>query len=462
MEVSKELARFVVKTSIEKMPAEAITAAKSAFLDTLGVAFAGTQGPAAKIITRFVEKTGGEPKATVMGARFRTSSPNAALANALMAHALDYDDDIGVGYGHPSTVIIPAVLALGEELGRSGRDVVEAYVLGVEVWFKVARAMPRLHALGWHPTGVFGALGAAAAAAKLLRLDVEQTTMALGLAGSQACGVIQNLGTMTKPFHAGNAARGAIVAAKLAADGFTASGQILEGELGLPVALCGQGEVNASHMLDDLGMPFAIVSPGINVKKYPCYYSAHKAIDAILHLIERHDIKHADVAAVDCRVPPRVIKVLFYSEPSTGLEAKFSMQFFMAAALVDRKVGLNQFTDQKANDHTIKALMKKVTMGIHHDWVEGKSTASHPDVVTVTLKNGATYAQAVSIAKGHADAPLSCSELQEKYRECARLALDDKEVERVIQLVTDLDKPGDLKELMHMLQSPGSHIGSVG
>ncbi len=452
MDVTAKLAQFVVDTNFDDLPPRAVAAAKSAFLDTLGVALAATGEVAAGTVRRLAAELGGAEKSSLIGSAALTSSPNAALVNGVTAHALDWDDDIGVGYGHPSAVIVPTVLALGEALNRTGRDLIEAYVLGVEVWFKVARAMPRLHPLGWHPTGIFGALGAAAAATKLMQLDANQTTQALGLGGSQAAGLIQNLGTMTKPFHAGNAARSGIVSAMLAADGFTASREVLEGDLGFPFALCGPGEVDPARMVIELGAPFAVVDPGINVKAYPCYYSAHKCIDAMFHMLEEHEIQSDAVASVECRVPARVIKILFHTRPGTGLAAKFSMQFFMAAALVERKLGLSQFTDAKVNDPRIRALMECVTMSAHEDGGNDETPFDFPDVVTVTLKNGARYSHLVSTARGHADTPLSEAQRLSKFQECARLALPEDDVRRLSTIIARLHELKELSELMAILR----------
>ncbi|MPZ44753.1 MAG: hypothetical protein GEV05_15390 [Betaproteobacteria bacterium] len=453
MEVSAKLARFIVETGFDEIPPDAIAAAKRAILDTLGVALSGTREQSAKIVAKVVANLGGQPSASLFGAPLRTSPSNAALANGVMAHALDYDDDIGVGYGHPSAVIVPTVLALGEALGRSGREVIEAYVLGVEVWLKIARAMPRLHTLGWHPTGIFGALGAAVAASKLMRLDVDQTTMVLGLGGSHAAGLIQNLGTMAKPFHAGNAARGGIIAAMLVSEGLTATREVLEGNFGLPAALCGTGATDPASMVEDLGAPFAVVRPGINVKRYPCYYSAHKCIDAVLHLIDEFDFEPDDVISVHCLVPDRVTKILFHTSPQTGLEAKFSMQFFMAAAIIDRGLRLAQFTDAKVNDARIRGLMKRVTMSEHRIMEGSDIPLDHPDAVTVTLKGGKQISHAVAIAKGHADNPLTKAELLGKYGECAGLVMHEEDVARLGDILAGLDKLADVKELTRLLRT---------
>ena len=327
MEVVKKLAEFVVKTNFEALPQEAVTVAKKAFLDTLGVALAGSIEPASKIITGFVKKLGDRPSCGIIAGKVRTSSLNAALANGVIAHVLDYDDTGAGSQGHPSVPLFSTVLALGEELGCSGKEILTAYVLGAEVWAKVAAQMPMLHMKGWHPTAVFGTLGAGMAAAKLLKLNVEQTMMALGLAGSQAAGVVQNFGTFTKSFHAGNAARSGIMAALLVKDGYTATQDILEGHVGFPVTFFGGEKVNVAGMAENLGHPFAVVSPGVNVKKFPACYATHRAIDATIHLAKENNLKPEEVAEVDVQVPPRTVKILFYDKPTTALRSEIQHAF---------------------------------------------------------------------------------------------------------------------------------------
>lgn len=449
MTVSEKLARFIVETNLEKVPSEIVTIVKKAILDTLGVALAGSKEPGGKAVTAFVKKLGGKPVAGIIGGKLRTSFPLAALANGTIAHALDYDD-VGMLYqGHPSTVLMPVVLGVGEEL--SGKRIIEAYVLGAEVWARVSYAMPLLHLKGWHPTAVFGTIGAAVAAAKLLRLSVEQTTMALGLAVSEAAGLVQNFGTMTKPFHAGNAARSGIMAAMLAKEGFTSAKDAMEGDVGFSAVFYGESIVDTSRMTENLDNPFAMISQGISVKKYPCCAFTHRSIDAILHLIDLYDIKPEEVEAIDCQVSPREHKTLAYKDPTTKLEAKFSMQFAMATALIYRKLGLAQFTDEKVNEPAVKNLMKRVVCRVHSDWVEGRDTEARPDVVVVKLKNGKEYSYAVDIPKGHAKLPLAEEELLDKYRECAKMVLNDNEAERCIELVQKLEKLKDIKELMGII-----------
>ncbi len=227
MGVTERFARFVVDTSYEDIPPEAIRIAKEISLDCLGTTLAGYVDPVGKAITKIVRDLGGTPECTVIGAGFKTSSAQAALANGTMAHALDFDD-MGLSMGHPSVPVLPVILALGEKMHLTGRDILTAHLIGFEVEGKLGYGSQELYSRGWHSTGVLGVMGAAAAAAKMLKLNMEQTRMAFGIAASHAAAVKPNMGSMTKPLHAGNAARGGIMAALLAKEGYTAEPSIIE------------------------------------------------------------------------------------------------------------------------------------------------------------------------------------------------------------------------------------------
>lgn len=453
MTVTEKLANFIAKTDIGDMPSEVVLLTKRAIIDTLGVALAGSVQPVGKTITAFVNEFGCQPVAGVIGDKVRTSSPLAAMANGTIAHLLDYDDCAEAGVqGHPSVVLVSVVLALGEELKASGKEIIAAYVLGFETWARISSMVPQLHLKGWHPTSVLGTVGGAAAAAKLLKLTPEQTAITLGIACSESAGLIHNFGTTTKPLHAGNAARNAIIAALLAKRGFTASPNIMEGEGNFPVTFYGSGVGNASKVIEKLGASYALISHGIGVKKYPNCYATHRPLDAVLHLIELHDIKPEEVEAVKVVSTPIAESVLIHSDPSTALAGKFSMQFAMAVALTDRRLGLEQVTDKKVNDPVIKSLMKKVTLSVHPDWVQGKDIVdTRADIVTVRLKNGKEYSEEVLVAKGGAQSPLEEEELLAKYRDCAKLALNERAVEQCLELVWQIEKLGDIRELMRVL-----------
>ncbi len=449
MTVTEKLATFITETKLEDMPPEVVRLTKRAMLDTIGVATAASVEPPAKIITALVNKYACQPVAGVIASKTRTSTPLAALANGTLSHALDYDDCKAGCQGHPSTVLIPVVLALGEELNCPGKEIIAAYVIGLESWARISGIMPDLHLHGWHPTATLGTIGAAVTASKLLKLNTLQTAMAIGIAASEAAGLHRNFGTMTKPLHAGNAARNGIMAAFLAKEGFTASPNILEGDMNFPLTHYGKGVGEASKIVANLGASWAIISPGLHVKQYPSCASTHRALDAILYLAESHDMKPEDIESVTCYSNPIVLKNLRYPKPTTALEGKFSLPFTVAAAICDRRMGMTQVTDKKVNDPLIKSVRDRVTLTVHPDWVEGKDSAdTRPDVIIVKLKSGKKYTHEVIMPKGTGGNPMSDEELLAKYRDCARLVLTEKATERCIDLVWKLDKLDNVKGIM--------------
>src|SRR5262245_57759998 len=348
MGVTRQLATFVVDTSFADIPAPANARAKEAILDGLGCALVGSPTPIGKLVTRYVRERSETPRAAVIGSGYKTSAALAAMANGSMAHALDFDDVNWSMSGHPTVPLLPALLALGQAVRASGQDVLLAYVLGFEVETKVGLAVnPRHYDRGWHATSTLGTLGAAAACAKLLRLDVEQTRMALGIAASTAAGLRQNFGTMTKPLHPGQAAMHGVTAAQLAQLGWTADGNILEAPYGFCQVYGGVDGASLEYTVKRLGNPFEVLATGVAIKQYPCCAFTHRALDGMLGLLQQHPLSADEVVAVDCQVGRPTLEVLLHTRPQTGLEGKFSMQYCMAAALLDKRIGLLSFSDEK-------------------------------------------------------------------------------------------------------------------
>jgi 2-methylcitrate dehydratase PrpD len=442
--VTEKLAEFAASTDYDSLPEEVVTAAKRAVLDTLAVTVAGCREEAAAIITAYVRELGAAGEAGVVGSGFQTAASEAALANGTLAHALDYDDVSTSVLGHPSAPLLPAVLALAEKTGASGKDVIVAFVGGFEVECKVGTVIgPSHYARGWHPTATLGTLGAAAACAKLLRSDVEATRAALGIATSLAGGSRQNFGTMSKPLHAGIAARNGVVAASLAAKGFTADASIIEAPLGF-LHLFGVGDHDAEKAVTSLGRPFDIISPGISVKLYPCCYATHRAVDAALQLRKETDIEPRRIARVEVRVSPGTALPLIHHRPETGLEAKFSMEYCLAAALIDGRVNLASFSDQAAQRPQAKELLQRVEM------VEGEQGLPivGPATVTVTLDDGSQHSRRVETPRGEPKAPLTWEELVAKYRDCAADILPEAATARSAEIIADLEAATDVEELM--------------
>jgi 2-methylcitrate dehydratase PrpD len=444
MGATEKLAQFVVGTSYDSLPEEVVTAAKRAVLDTLAVTVAGCREEAAAIITAYVRELGAAGEAGVVGSGFQTAASEAALANGTLAHALDYDDVSISMLGHPSAPLLPAVLAIAEKTGAPGKDIIAAFVLGFEVECKVGSAIGAGHyARGWHPTATLGTLGAATACAKLLRSDLATTRAALGIAASLAGGSRQNFGTMSKPLHAGIAARNGVVAASLAARGFTADASIIEAPLGF-LHLFGVGDHDGEKAAASLGQPFDIISPGISVKLYPCCYASHRAVDAALQLQKETDIEGPRIARVEARVSRGTAIPLIHHRPRTGLEAKFSMEYCLAAALLDGRINLASFSDEALQRPQAQELLQRVEM-VEEE--QGQPIVG-PATVTVILDDGSQHSRRVETPRGDPKAPLTWEELVAKYRDCAAGILPDAVIARSAEIITDLEAAADVGELM--------------
>lgn len=443
MGTTEKLAHFIVETGYEAIPAAVVHAAKRVMIDTVGVMLAGSQEPSGRLIASFVRKLGGNPHARVVGTGFKTSSPNAALANGTMGHALDYDDVVVAG--HPTVALLPAILALGEEVGTSGKAVLESLVIGFEVWGTLAASGINPRASGFHPTAIFGTMAAAVSASKLLGLDVEQTRMVLGLAASHAGGMGRNRGTMTKPYHAGKAASHGVVAAMLVQQGFTATPDIIEDRFGFYDAFSEGDGTEDGRMTEHLGKPYVLQSPGVSVKKYPACYYTHRSIDAILELQARHAIAPEDVDEIRCEAGSTLANTLVYHEPANYLQGKFSMEFCLATALVERRLGLRQITDEKVSDPKVRELMQRVRL--HFAGVP----IAEQDVVSVRLKDGKQFSLGVERARGAAEVPLTDEEIIAKYRDCASVVLPQDKAERALDQMLNLEQLQNINAFMDVL-----------
>jgi 2-methylcitrate dehydratase PrpD len=459
MAATEKIARFIVGIGYENIPGDAVEKAKRTALDCLGAALAGVVEPVGQTITGYVTKLGGPPQASVFGAGLKVSVQDAALANGAIAHALDYDD-CGVKIGHPSVLVLPAVLSLGEHLGASGQDILTAYILGLEIEGKMALhadfklMQARLNHQTW-----YGSIGASAACAKLLRLDVDKTRMALGIAANFACGLSANHGSMAGAMAAGNACRNGVVAALMAQEGFTANPNIIEAKNGFYDTLVGPGHYDAERMADGLGKPFYIESPGIGLKKYPSCYHTHRALDGVFQLIGEHRLSDKDIAEVDVGTSERAMRVLAFSEPATPYQGKFSMPHCIAAAVVDHQVTLDTFTSHKMEDRGILETRKKVHLSFPDVPIwpgladVGPDTEFVGNPVTIRTTDGRSYSARVDIPHGDPALPLTDEELLAKYRECGRSQLSSDDIERSVGLVLGLETVADIGTLMTTLGS---------
>ncbi|MFC1918794.1 MmgE/PrpD family protein [Chloroflexota bacterium] len=447
MQVTKKVAEFISQTDFTKIPAEVLPAAKRAMLDAIGCALAGSQEPHGKMITEFTKQVGGKPVATVIQGDFKTSAPGAALANGTMAHALDYDDVDMAGPGHKSVCIVPGVLALGEQEKTSGKDALAAYIIGFEIASRVGVTMGREHwNEGWHSTATVGTMGSAAAASKILKLDSSKTAMALAIAASQASGLKQQFGTMMKPFHAGMASRAGVVSAMLARLGFTGDENILEGKAGYFKVLGKKDEKEIEGLPASLANPcFSILSPGVYFKPYACGAANHPTLDAVIRLAKAHNISPDEVASVEARIPHYVVLECVHHRPKTALEGKFSLEFTISMALLEGQVRLAQVTDEKVQDQRTKELIERIKI------IDHEPNDPEPERVIFTLRDGRQLIEPLIDFRDPKNIALSNDELIAKYRDCARLSFSEKDIDRSIEMVQNLEHLTDIQQLTDLL-----------
>ncbi len=411
------LGQFVSELALSHVPLEAQAVAKTGFTDCFGVMIAGAREPVVALVDRELAGAEAGALASLIPSGARRNVEDAALVNGVAAHVLDYDD-VTLD-GHPSAVLVPAILAQGEALGSSGSEMLAAYVAGYETWAELLVREPvPLHQKGWHPTAVRGTVAAAAACAKLRRLPPAQTATALAIASSMAGGLVANFGTLTKCFQVGRAAQSGVIAARLAQAGMTASADALEHRSGFLAAFSPGGAPDLSRTLDPRQKEWHLVRQGLNVKRYPVCYGAHRAIDATVDLATRHDIRPSDVHGVHVSTGAMQMLMLRNELPQTALEAKFSLQFAMASSLVARKVGLAQLSDDFVRSPPIQSLMPRVSTTTTSETMAGSAFAPSEKVEITTVQGKVLASEPIVFAKGSKERPLSQDELQEKFSDC--------------------------------------------
>jgi 2-methylcitrate dehydratase PrpD len=441
------IANFIAASSV---PEAALAPARNAFVDTLGVTLAGAIEPAARIVQKLAALEGCDGRCPILGTPVRTSATWAALANGTAAHALDFDDMCFVSLAHPSAPLVTAAMAIAEEAGASGRALLEAYILGFEIEAVLGRVMnPRHYQQGWHCTSTLGSVGAAAACARLLRLDATATANCIALAASQASGLKENFGTMSKPLHAGLAARNGVLAAQLAQNGFTAAERALDGPQGFLLAMASERN-DLLEACASLGQRWEILETGITVKLYPSCAATHPALDAVLDLRREHQLTAEKVEAVEVEVDSITPNLLIYDRPKTGLEGKFSMNFCVAAALLEGHVGLETFEDDYVRSSRIQELLPRIALRVNPSL--GKNApALTQAIVTIRLAADQVLRREANGARGYPEHPPSMEELGTKFRSCALKAIPKELVESMWSCLNGLERVGDVRSLTKQL-----------
>jgi len=443
MEVTEKLARFAVETSYRSFPKPVVHQAKRCFLDLLGVALGGSQQPLGKILVKVAKDFGGKPQATILGHGLKTSVMNAALINGAMAHALDFDDTHIGSIGHPSAPVIPAVLAVAEWKGLSGKSALEAFLLGFEVETRIGMGLgPKHYERGWHNTSTYGRFGAAVAAGKLLGLSLGEMKQAMGLAGTQAAGLRLVFGTMTKPFHPGKSAFDGVLSAILAQRGFTCAPNILEAKKGFVETLGVHSKLEP--MVKNLGKTYQVLKD--TFKPYAACLLTHPTIDAIIDMRNKYDLRPEDVENIQCDVARFCLDSAGQVEPKTGLAGKFSTYYCAALALAEGVAGEDMFTDRKVLDPKMVALRKKVKARIVPRFKDTEAK------VTITTKGGKKYSAFVDRPKGDPRNPPTDRELEDKFRSLAAFVLPQRKIDSLVKTIWRLEKVSNIRELIRLCQ----------
>jgi len=461
MSLADQLAQRIVGIGYSDLPAEARRWARAAILDTVGVALAGAHEDAPTMAAAALGIGAAPGPCLVFGTSRRVDPLSAALVNGTAAHALDYDDCNNSMGGHPSAPVLAALFALGEMHKSSGRDVMTAYVTGFEVEARIGRAVHLHHyEKGWHPTATLGVFGAAAACAKLLGLDADKTAIALSIAASFSSGVKANFGSMVKPLHVGHCARNGMYAALLAREGFSSGADVLEHKQGFLNLFNGAGNYNADRMFEGWGAPFDIVSPGIGFKQYPCCASTHSAIDCMMELRRAHPLRADEVAGIESWTHPRRLEHTNRPQPRSALDAKFSVQYCLARALIHGVVSIDHFEGDAWKDPATQSLLRKVKAATYTD-AQFPPDNHFGAEVRVTLNDGRSFSAKVDQAHGRdASTPLSPEMLKTKFFDCAARCLPFEQIEKLHAVIDRFEDMGELSEMTRLIDTTGTEAAN--
>jgi 2-methylcitrate dehydratase PrpD len=445
MSLSEQFGCWIKEIQYEQMQEVIANQVKRAIVDTVAVIVAGAEEDVAHKIIGYIKRDRARGPVKIISQRCRFSPTTAALVNGTMAHALDFDDVNPFTKCHASAVLVPTILAVGEDAGSSGKELITAYVVGLEIMSKLCQLLSPLHyQLGWHTTVTLGAFGATAAAARLYGLSVPQIENALGIVASRIGGLRKNFGTMTKPLHSGFAAESGVMSALLARSGVTAGREVFEGEIGFLHAY-GERSKPVEEQVD-FREPWEICSSGLQIKRYPSCLGTHRAADAVLdHFNRERAFTSADIEElqeITCTGPKGVFMAVIHDRPTTGLEGKFSVQYVVAAALLDKKINMDSFTDEMVLRPPIQRLISKIRK-VELPLASGDSYLSEGQkYITVSLhfKNGDIWEKKINTPKGSPRDPLSDQQLNEKFTDCTKIKYSPDKSRRLLNLINSLDK----------------------
>ena len=450
--VIQRLAERIRSFGDKNVTKQAIELSRTAIIDKIGVTLAGSVEPCATNLLRTPGIAEAPGPCTLFGTKRKTSALDATFFNGTASHALDYDDFSQPMGGHQSAPLVAPLLAVAEERGLSGAQLVQSYVLGIETEIRLARAVNFHHYdKGWHPTATMGVFGAAAAVGHLIGLDEERLSVALAIAASFASGVKANFGTMVKPLHVGQSARNGLLAALLAEAGYDANPAVLEHKQGFFNAFNGPGNYDADKIFDHWADPLEVTGKTMGLKQFPCCGSTHPAIAMMLALRQQEGIRADDAAKIEIMPHSRRLPHTDNPSPQTPLQAKFSVQYAVARALLDGVVRIADFEGDAHFDPCIQALLARTTAFPHPDMADD-ADAQFSAEVRVTLNDGRVLSRRVDDMAGRGgDHPMSSEELWEKFDDCARRALPKQDIMPLFERLETLEKVADIRDVTRLL-----------
>lgn len=437
MGLTADAGRFLAEIKFDDLPAAVLPMVRHAFTDTVAVMMVGADQPVANIVRKTLVEPAGTPEARACLSSRLVGAPDAALLAGAIAHSLDFDD-MSLS-GHPSAVLVPAILAEAEVLESTGEEMVTAFVAGYEVWCELWRRDRDYHKKGWHPTSVFGAMAAAAAGSVLRRLTAEQAAAALAIAGSHAGGLFSNFGSMMKGYHAGMAARNGLVAARLAGAGMSAGGDAIENAQGFLMAFS-TAQTPDLGSESQLGKDWYLPRHKLLIKLHPTCYFMHRSFSATVRLLADRSVDPEDIESVEVRMGRGQVTVLVYERPQTRWEAEFSGQFGIAAAVILGKMGVPELADEVVQRADIQAFLPKVKL-IPVDEVDERDPVFSPtESVTIRMRNGEVLDSGpVASIPGHANEPLTAEQLWGKFVECTTKTHSESEARELFDLLQRID-----------------------
>jgi 2-methylcitrate dehydratase PrpD len=455
---TKRLSSFIRQTQFEDIPTDVLDHASLMMVDSVAVILAANNTEPESIVRKVYSKSYDQgtdiqdsdtTSVRVIGTGDTGSPRDVALLMGLLGHSLDFDDlhqEIG---GHPSAPVLSALFPIAERENATGRDFLRSFILGVEVEVALANVLnPGLYDQGWHPTAIFGAMGAAAAVSDLLDLNVNEIRTAFGIAASNTSGIKGNFGTMTKPLHVGEAARSGQQAAELAAGGLTANMDILELEFGGFFDLYhGESGLNSADDLDSLGTRWGILNPPVGFKLYPCCGSTHSAIDAAVALHDELDVSATEIETIRVREHPRRLGHTNNPNPQTSLDAKFSLQYIVSVALQEGEIWLDHFSQGSVNDPNYRSLMCRVEVIPDAESFQEREWGA---VITIETSNN-EYTASVDAPTGFPNKPMSKDDIIQKYRRSAISTIDEENIDMSITMLSNIRDVSNISDLIDVL-----------